>query len=106
MEKRSLRQGWTVSDVRRRRVRATAIREAVRTLGLSQGGAARGRIQGERSGGVRSAHIGARVAAKARAGEVLVSSAVKDLMSQSESASGITAFTNSACRSDGARVEH
>jgi class 3 adenylate cyclase len=28
-------------------------------------------------------HIGARVAAKARAGEVLVSSAVKDLMSQS-----------------------
>ena len=29
-------------------------------------------------------HIGARVAAKARAGEILVSSAVKDLMSQSE----------------------
>jgi class 3 adenylate cyclase len=29
-------------------------------------------------------HIGARVAAKARAGEVLVSSAVKDVMSQSE----------------------
>ena len=29
-------------------------------------------------------HIGARVAAKARPGEVLVSSAVKDLMSQSE----------------------
>ncbi|HSZ96737.1 MAG TPA: adenylate/guanylate cyclase domain-containing protein, partial [Bradyrhizobium sp.] len=29
-------------------------------------------------------HIGARVAAKARAGEVLVSSAVKDLLSQSE----------------------
>ena len=28
-------------------------------------------------------HIGARVAAKARAGEVLVSSAVKDLMAQS-----------------------
>jgi class 3 adenylate cyclase len=28
-------------------------------------------------------HIGARVAAKARAGEVLVSSAVRDLMSQS-----------------------
>ena len=28
-------------------------------------------------------HIGARVAAKARPGEVLVSSAVKDLMSQS-----------------------
>src|SRR5262249_33143970 len=28
-------------------------------------------------------HVGARVAAKARAGEVLVSSAVKDLMSQS-----------------------
>jgi class 3 adenylate cyclase len=28
-------------------------------------------------------HIGARVAAKARAGEVLVSSAVKDLMSES-----------------------
>jgi len=29
-------------------------------------------------------HIGARVAAKARAGEVLVSSALKDLMSQSQ----------------------
>ena len=29
-------------------------------------------------------HIGARVAAKARTGEVLVSSAVKDLLSQSE----------------------
>ena len=29
-------------------------------------------------------HIGARVAAKARAGEVLVSSAVRDLMSQSQ----------------------
>jgi class 3 adenylate cyclase len=29
-------------------------------------------------------HVGARVAAKARAGEVLVSSAVKDLMPQSE----------------------
>ena len=29
-------------------------------------------------------HIGARVAAKARAGEILVSSAVKDQMSQSE----------------------
>jgi len=29
-------------------------------------------------------HIGARVAAKARAGEVLVSSAVRDLLSQSK----------------------
>ena len=39
-------------------------------------------------------HIGAGVAAKARAGEVLVSSAVKDLLkTQSQSASGITAFT-------------
>jgi class 3 adenylate cyclase len=48
-------------------------------------------------------HIGARVAAKARAGEVLASSAVKDLMSKSDSASRIATFTNSkACRSDGA----
>ena len=54
-------------------------------------------------------HIGARVAAKARACEVLVSSAVKDLMSQS----GIRfrdhgAHQPKACRSDGAwhRVEH
>jgi hypothetical protein len=50
---------------------ATAIREAVRTLGLE--------IRVGLHAGV-AFHIGARVAAKARAGEVLVSSAVKDLM--------------------------
>jgi class 3 adenylate cyclase len=64
---------------------ATAIREAVRTLGLEI------RV-GLHAGGYKASgadvvglafHIGARVAAKARAGEVLVSRAVKDLMSES-----------------------
>jgi class 3 adenylate cyclase len=63
---------------------ATAIREAVRTLGLEiRVGLHAGeyRMIGAEAVGL-ALHIGARVAAKARAGEVLVSSAVKDLMSQ------------------------
>jgi class 3 adenylate cyclase len=65
---------------------ATAIREAVRTLGLEiRVGLHAGEytVSGTEAIGL-SIHIGARVMAKARAGEVLVSSAVKDLMSQSE----------------------
>ena len=65
---------------------ATAIREAVRTLGLEiRVGLHAGeyKVSGAEVVGL-AFHIGARVAAKARAGEVLVSSAVKDLMSQSE----------------------
>jgi class 3 adenylate cyclase len=65
---------------------ATAIREAVRTLGLEiRVGLHAGeyKVSGAEVFGL-AFHIGARVAAKARAGEVLVSSAVKDLMSQSE----------------------
>jgi class 3 adenylate cyclase len=64
---------------------ATAMREAVRTLGLEiRVGLHAGeyRTIGAEVVGL-ALHIGARVAAKARAGEVLVSSAVKDLMSQS-----------------------
>jgi len=64
---------------------ATAIREAVRTLGLEiRVGLHAGeyKVSGAEVFGV-AFHIGARVAAKARAGEVLVSSAVKDLMSGS-----------------------
>jgi class 3 adenylate cyclase len=81
---------------------ATAIREAVRTLGLEiRVGLHAGeyKVSGAEMFGL-AFHIGARVAAKARAGEVLVSSAVKDLMSQS----GIRlACTNSKeCRSGGA----
>jgi class 3 adenylate cyclase len=65
---------------------ATAIREAVRTLGLEiRVGLHAGeyKMSGPEVFGL-AFHIGARVAAKARAGEVLVSSAVKDLTSQSE----------------------
>jgi class 3 adenylate cyclase len=64
---------------------ATAIREAVRTLGLEiRVGLHAGEYKKSGKEVVGLAfHIGARVAAKARAGEVLVSSAVKDLMSQS-----------------------
>ena len=64
---------------------ATAIREAVRTLGLEiRVGLHAGEYEKSGKEVVGLAfHIGARVAAKARAGEVLVSSAVKDLMSQS-----------------------
>jgi class 3 adenylate cyclase len=64
---------------------AAAIREAVRTLGLEiRAGLHAGeyKVSGAEMVGL-AFHIGARVAAKARAGEVLVSSAVKDLMSQS-----------------------
>ena len=64
---------------------AIAIREAVRTLGLEiRVGLHAGeyKVSGTEVVGL-AFHIGARVAAKARAGEVLVSSAVKDLMSQS-----------------------
>jgi class 3 adenylate cyclase len=65
---------------------ATAIRQAVRTLGLEiRVGLHVGeyKVSGADVFGL-AFHIGARVAAKARAGEVLVSSAVRDLMSQSE----------------------
>jgi class 3 adenylate cyclase len=64
---------------------ASAIRDAVRTLGLEiRVGLHAGeyKVSGADMVGL-TFHIGARVAAKARAGEVLVSSAVKDLMSQS-----------------------
>jgi class 3 adenylate cyclase len=64
---------------------AGAIREAVRTLGLEiRAGLHAGeyRVSGAEVFGL-AFHIGARVAAKARAGDVLVSSAVRDLMSQS-----------------------
>jgi len=64
---------------------ATAIREAVRTLGLEvRVGLHAGeyKVSGAEVFGL-AFHVGARVAAKARAGEVLVSSAVKDLLSQS-----------------------
>jgi class 3 adenylate cyclase len=64
---------------------AAAIHEAVRTLGLEiRVGLHVGeyKVSGAEVVGL-AFHIGARVAAKARAGEVLVSSAVKDLMSQS-----------------------
>jgi class 3 adenylate cyclase len=65
---------------------ATAIREAMHTLGLEiRVGLHAGEynVSGPDVSGL-AFHIGARVAAKARAGEVLVSSAVKDLMSESE----------------------
>jgi class 3 adenylate cyclase len=65
---------------------ATAIREAVRTLGLEiRVGLHAGeyKVSGTEVVGL-AFHIGTRVAAKARAGEVLVSSAVKDLLAQSE----------------------
>lgn len=65
---------------------ATAIREAVRTLGLEiRVGLHAGeyKVSGPDVSGL-AFHIGARVAAKARAGEVLVSSSVKELMSESD----------------------
>jgi class 3 adenylate cyclase len=64
---------------------ASAIREAVRTLGLEiRIGLHAGEytVSGTEAVGL-AIHIGARVAAKARAGEVLVSSAVKDLLAES-----------------------
>lgn len=63
---------------------AAAIRDAVRTLGLEiRAGLHAGeyKVVGADVFGI-AFHIGARVAAKARAGEVLVSSAVKELMPQ------------------------
>jgi class 3 adenylate cyclase len=65
---------------------AAAIREAVRTLGLEiRAGLHAGeyKVSGGEVVGL-AFHIGARVAAKARAGEVLASSTVRDLMAQSE----------------------
>ncbi|MFB6421309.1 MULTISPECIES: adenylate/guanylate cyclase domain-containing protein [Bradyrhizobium] len=65
---------------------ATAIQKAVRTLGLDiRVGLHAGeyKVSGGEMVGL-AFHIGTRVAAKARAGEVLVSSAVRDLMAQSE----------------------
>jgi class 3 adenylate cyclase len=65
---------------------AAAIREAVRTLGLEiRVGLHAGeyKVSGKELVGL-AVHIGARVAAKARPGEVLVSSAVRDLMAQSD----------------------
>jgi class 3 adenylate cyclase len=65
---------------------AAAIREAVRTLGLEiRAGLHVGEYEVSGPDVIGLAfHIGARVAAKARAGEVLVSGPVKELMSQSE----------------------
>jgi class 3 adenylate cyclase len=65
---------------------ATAIREAVRTLGLEiRVGLHAGEYQVSGTEVIGLAfHIGTRVAAKARAGEILVSSAVRDLMASSE----------------------
>jgi len=64
---------------------AAAMREAVRTLGLEiRVGLHAGEYEVSGADMIGLAfHIGARVAAKARAGEILVSSAVKELMSQS-----------------------
>jgi len=64
---------------------AAAIREAVRTLGLEiRAGLHTGECEliGDAVGGI-AVHIGARVAASAGAGEVLVSSTVKDLVAGS-----------------------
>jgi class 3 adenylate cyclase len=64
---------------------ATAIREGVRTLGLEiRLGLHAGEyeVSGKEVVGL-AIHIGARVAAKARAGEILVSSAVRDLLPKS-----------------------
>ncbi len=64
---------------------ATAIREAVRTLGLELRlglHAGEYNVSGTEVVGL-AFHIGARVAAKARPGEVLISRAVKDLMQES-----------------------
>jgi class 3 adenylate cyclase len=65
---------------------AAAIREAVRTLGLEiRVGLHAGEYNASGADVVGLAfHIGARVAAKARAGEILVSSAVKDMMLRSD----------------------
>ena len=64
---------------------ACAVRDSVRQLGIQiRAGVHTGECEtmGEKVGGI-AVHIGARVAAKAAAGEVLVSSTVKDLVSGS-----------------------
>jgi class 3 adenylate cyclase len=64
---------------------AVAVREAVRGLGLQiRAGLHTGEVElaGDRISGL-AVHIGARVAAAARAGEVLVSSTVRDLVAGS-----------------------
>jgi class 3 adenylate cyclase len=64
---------------------ACAIREAVTTLGINiRAGLHTGEceLMGEKIGGI-AVHLGARVAAKAQPGEVLVSSTVKDLVAGS-----------------------
>lgn len=65
---------------------ATAMREAVRTLGLEiRVGLHMGAYEASGPDVIGLAfHIGARVAAKAHAGEILVSRPVKDLMSESD----------------------
>ncbi len=65
---------------------AHAIRESVRTLGLEvRAGLHAGEYQVSGPDAVGLAlHIGSRVAAKARAGEVLASSTVRELMSESD----------------------
>ncbi len=64
---------------------ACAIRDAVKTLGINiRAGLHTGEceVMGEKIGGI-AVHLGARVAAKARSGEVLVSNTVKDLVAGS-----------------------
>ena len=64
---------------------ACSIRDAVRQLGIEvRAGVHTGEVEltGEKIGGI-AVHIGARVAATARASEVLVSSTVKDLVAGS-----------------------
>jgi class 3 adenylate cyclase len=65
---------------------ATTIKDSVRDLGLEvRAGLHTGECEtvGEKLGGI-AVNIGARVAAKAQAGEILVSSTVKDLVAGSE----------------------
>jgi class 3 adenylate cyclase len=64
---------------------AAAIRDAIKTLGLEvRAGLHTGEVElmGEKVGGI-AVHIGARVAAEAEAGEILVSHTVRDLVAGS-----------------------